>query len=68
MSVTDEIKMVHTATFEGGDWAVKCPHCEQVLYVEGPVRGEQYTHKSLVSDAGCGGMFEVSSTATLKGV
>lgn len=34
---------------DGCGYAVRCPHCKEVLYVEGnnlrEIRGEQYNHK-----------------------
>lgn len=67
--MTQEIKSVAenlildvtTVAKDGSDWCVKCPHCEvTVMLPSGPVRGEQFKHSNA---SGCGGWFEVSSTA-----
>ncbi|WP_060318156.1 hypothetical protein [Burkholderia cepacia] len=67
--MTDEILPVHRYARDGGDFAVKCPHCDSVLYVEGgdwdgTPRGEQYQHANVrFPDVGCKGWMAVTSTA-----
>lgn len=59
--MSDEIKTVRRFTKDGGDWAIKCAHCGQIIGVDdgddGTPRGEQYLHKQ------CGGWNYVSDTA-----
>lgn len=48
---------------DGGALAVRCPHCKEVIYLEGEegddIRGEQFQHKS----KRCGGWLQVWSMA-----
>ena len=58
----NEIKTVRRYTKDGGDWAIKCGHCKQIIGVEdgetdGTPRGEQYKCR-------CGGWNDVATTAT----
>lgn len=52
---------VHLVTRDGGSYCVRCPHCKQILGIDGDdlseIRGEQYQHRA------CGGWLEVSSGA-----
>ncbi|MFX3575437.1 hypothetical protein [Ralstonia mannitolilytica] len=62
MQATDEIKTARRFTKDGGDWAIKCGHCGQIIGVDdgdldGTPRGEQYQHRV------CGGWTQVSSGA-----
>ena len=43
---------------DGGEWHVRCPHCNRMLgLAEGPVRGEQFFDKV------CGGWLQVTFDA-----
>ena len=54
---------VRRVSRDGGSYCVKCPHCKEVIYIEGEdlteMRGEQYQHKSVI----CGGWLEVAHNA-----
>lgn len=60
-TATDEIKTVMRVSKDGGDYVVRCPHCERVIGVEGDdlseIRGEQYQHGK------CGGWLQVGFNA-----
>lgn len=60
-TVSDEIKTVHRVSKDGGDYVVRCPHCDQVLGIEGDdlseIQGEQYRHPA------CGGWLMVDYEA-----
>ena len=60
-SMTTEIKMIYKITKDAGYFLVKCPHCNQLVGIEGDdvseVRGGQYQHKT------CSGWIEVSGSA-----
>ena len=63
---TDEILPVHVVKGVPGDRYVTCPHCkETVCLPSGPVRGEQFQHKRVFTDAGCDGWFEIDAEAKL---
>lgn len=63
MKATDEILTVTRIIKDGGDWCAKCPHCKQIVGLpDGPVRGEQFQHRTH-SGHGCGGWFDVSHDA-----
>ncbi|GER21303.1 hypothetical protein [Variovorax boronicumulans] len=55
------IHTVRLVSKDGGDYCVRCPHCRNIIGIEGDdmseVRGEQYQHGS------CGGWLEVSHDA-----
>lgn len=59
--MADEIITVHLVTKDGGDYCVRCPHCKQIIGIEGgdlsEVRGEDYQHYR------CGGWLSVSRDA-----
>ncbi|WP_321967024.1 hypothetical protein [Burkholderia cepacia] len=63
MNELDEIKVAKRFCKDGSEWAIRCEHCREVIYVEdgddGTPRGEQYRHRA------CGGWNEVSVDATL---
>lgn len=74
--MTDEILDVHQVSKDGpGEYVVRCPHCRQVIGVEGErlgeIRGEQYQHqkRELIgwpgSAVGCDGWLQVASDAVL---
>lgn len=58
---SDEILSVHRVTKDGGDYTVKCPHCGQLIGIEGDdmsqILGEQFQHHR------CGGWLEVDRCA-----
>jgi hypothetical protein len=58
---TDEIKTVNRFSWDGDSYVVRCPHCDQVIGIEGRVPhdilGEQYQHRT------CGGWLQVSNGA-----
>lgn len=58
---TDEIKTVSKVSKDGGDYVVRCPHCNDVMGIEGDdlseIQGEQYQHGR------CGGWLEVDHGA-----
>ena len=58
---TDEILIVSCVTKDGGSYAVKCPHCIEIIGIEGDdlseIRGEQFQHRT------CGGWLQVRDTA-----
>lgn len=61
-SASDEILLVRQVSRDTDrSYIVRCPHCSQVIGLEGDdldeIRGEQYQHKR------CGGWLEVSGTA-----
>ena len=60
-AATDEIKTVRRVSKDGGDYCVKCPHCESVIGIEGndlsEIQGEQYQHRR------CGGWLQVDHDA-----
>ncbi|SEJ45863.1 hypothetical protein SAMN05216201_10948 [Pseudomonas linyingensis] len=61
-SASDEILLARQVSRDTDrSYIVRCPHCSQVIGVEGDdldeIRGEQYQHK------GCGGWLEISDTA-----
>lgn len=73
-TTTDQILNVDRVSKDGGDYCVKCPHCGQIIGIEGEdlseIRGEQYQHKkreypgpSGTRTVGCDGWFEVSFNA-----
>lgn len=60
---------------DGGDYVVKCPHCHEIIGIQGEdlseVRGEQFQHKRReypgprgLKTIGCEGWLEVSHKAT----
>ena len=49
MSDKNEIKPVRRYMREGGSYLILCAHCKRTMYVEGPVKGEDY------QDRLCGG-------------
>ncbi|MDF0506528.1 hypothetical protein POK33_37885 [Burkholderia cenocepacia] len=62
MSTLDEIKPIRQFTKDGGDWAIKCGHCDRIIGVEdgeedGTPRGEQY-------ECRCGGWNSVDFDAS----
>ena len=68
------ILTVMRVTKDGGDYAVKCPHCKSVIGVAGDdmseIRGEQFQHKRRKfpgpngpKSVGCDGWLEVSQDA-----
>ncbi|CAE6821623.1 hypothetical protein R70006_06228 [Paraburkholderia domus] len=64
--VTDEILTVHRFSRDGADFVVRCPHCKDVIGIEGPVRGSQYQHRYVGRPgAGCRGWLDVSYDAKL---
>ena len=65
---------VKRVTKDGGDYAVKCPHCGDIIGVEGDdlseIRGEQFQHKKRhwqgpygPKSSGCDGWLEVTHNA-----
>jgi len=56
---TNDILGVRLVSKDGGDYCVRCPHCKQVIGIEGEdmseIAGEQYQHQA------CGGWLEVSA-------
>lgn len=58
---SNEIKTVRRVAKNFGNYAVRCPHCGQVIGIEGAdlseIRGEQYQHRA------CGGWLQVSDDA-----
>lgn len=72
--MTDEILTVKLVSRDGGDYCVICPHCKQVIGIEGDdiseVLGEQYQHKKRerlgsrgIRSSGCDGWLQISSDA-----
>jgi phage terminase large subunit GpA-like protein len=57
----DLILDVRLVTRDGGDYAVRCPHCKSIIGIEGEdlseIRGEQYQHRV------CGGWLQVHHSA-----
>jgi phage terminase large subunit GpA-like protein len=71
---TDEILDVTRVSKDGGDYCVKCPHCGDIIGIDGDdlseIRGEQYQHKRRewqgphgMKSVGCDGWFQVSDNA-----
>lgn len=60
-TTSDEIRTVHRVSKDGGDYVVRCPHCGQVVGIEGDdlseIQGEQYQHRA------CGGWLMVDYEA-----
>lgn len=60
-TATDEILDVHRLSRDGGDYIAKCPHCGEIIALEGDdlseMRGEQYQHRK------CGGWLQVTHNA-----
>ena len=60
-TTSDEIKKVYRVSVDGGDYVVRCPHCHQIIGIEGndlsEIQGEQYHHRA------CGGWLQVSYEA-----
>lgn len=60
-TMSDEILEVSKVSKDGGDYCVICPHCKDLIGIEGDdlseIQGEQYQHKR------CGGWLEVSNDA-----
>lgn len=57
----NEILIVNTYAYDGGEPMVICPHCKQLMTLEadedGSILGEQYQHN-------CGGWSEIAQTPT----
>lgn len=75
---TDEILTVQRVSKDGGTYCVKCPHCKEIIGIDGDdlseIRGEQYQHKRREYQGargpkfiGCDGWLEVSRTAVFAG-
>lgn len=71
---SDLILSVRRVTRDGGSYAVKCPHCREIIGIDGDdlseIRGDQYQHKRRSYPAprglrysGCDGWFEIAQTA-----
>lgn len=58
--MSDEILTVRTVSKDGGDYIVRCPHCKEIIGIQGDdmseIRGEQYQCR-------CGGWLEVGRNA-----
>ncbi|MCX7208157.1 MAG: hypothetical protein NT086_19675 [Proteobacteria bacterium] len=58
---TDEIIDINLVSKDGGDYCVRCPHCKQIIGIEGDdlseIRGEQYQHRK------CGGWMQIGWNA-----
>lgn len=72
---TNAILTVGRVSRDGGDYVVKCPHCQEIIGIQGEdrseVRGEQFQHRRREypgprgpKTVGCDGWLEVSHTAT----
>lgn len=59
---------------DGGDYCVKCPHCQSIIGIQGDdmseIRGEQFQHKKRewqgahgMKSSGCDGWLEVTENA-----
>lgn len=70
----DEILPVRRVTRDGGSYAVRCPHCKDIIGIEGDdlseIRGEQYQHRRREYPGpngpkynGCDGWMEVTPGA-----
>lgn len=59
---TDEIRDVRLVSKDGGSYCVRCPHCGDIIGIDGEdmseVRGEQYQHR-VNRTAGCGGWMQI---------
>lgn len=59
--MTDEILTVNRVSKDGGEYIVKCPHCDRIIGIEGDdlseIRGEQYHHRK------CDGWLQVGFNA-----
>lgn len=66
---------VRRVSREGGEYIVKCPHCEVIIGIEGDdmsqIRGEQYQHRRReyptprgTKSVGCDGWMEVTNNAS----
>lgn len=53
--------LVHEVSRDGGSYCIRCPHCKEIIGIDGDdmseIRGEQYQHKQ------CGGWSEISHSA-----
>lgn len=62
MSVENEIKDVRLVSKDFGSYCVRCPHCGEIIGIDGDdmseVRGEQYQHR-INGTAGCGGWMQI---------
>jgi hypothetical protein len=65
---------VRLVSKDGGDYCVKCPHCGDIIGIEGEdlseIRGEQYQHKRRewhgpygMKSNGCDGWLEIDEDA-----
>lgn len=58
---TDEILDVNVVSKDGGEYCVRCPHCQQIIGIEGydmgEIRGEQYQHGR------CNGWLQIADNA-----
>lgn len=71
---TGYILPVKRVSKDGGDYCVKCPHCQEIIGIQGEdlseIRGEQFQHKKReyqgryeMKTTGCDGWLEVAQTA-----
>jgi hypothetical protein len=71
---SEEILTVLLVSKDGGDYCVRCPHCGDIIGVDGQdlseIRGEQFHHKRREYPGpagprynGCGSWLEVGSSA-----
>jgi hypothetical protein len=74
VSATDEIKPVRLVSKDGGEYCVRCPHCSDIIGIDGAdmseIRGEQYQHKRRewqgphgLRSSGCDGWLMVTHSA-----
>lgn len=60
-TATDEIITVKRVIKDGGAYCARCPHCKDLIGLEGDdlseIRGEQYQHRA------CGGWLQVAHEA-----
>jgi hypothetical protein len=58
------IEPVNQVARDGGDYVIRCPHCQQTYGIEGDdlseITGGQYQHRS------CGGWAQVNNSAAFK--
>lgn len=59
--MSDEILTVNLVSRDGGSYCIRCPHCKEIIGIEGDdmseIQGEQYQHRQ------CGGWSQISYVA-----
>ena len=75
-ATSEELRPVARVAKDGGSYCVKCPHCNELIGVDGndlsEIRGEQFQHRRRtwqgpngMRSNGCDGWLQVSDYAVL---